>query len=169
MLRGNGRGAEHEAGDHHSCQGVGARRRSVCVTPLRRHGVFGGASQRAFEVDEHVQAEKQEPDHGGRAVKPARDLERVPVQESHRDAAAEQDDCRCDEQRREQAHRDLRRPLDHVRTATQVVARESPTGTPQLQEHRRDQGKPDEHVQRHEGVHAEQDRCQLNEDRNQQK
>ena len=75
---------------------------------------------------------------------------------------------RCHEERCEQAHRDLRGTVLHVGTVAGVVARESPTGARQLQQHGRDQGDTDEHVERHERVHAEQDRRQLDENRNEQ-
>ena len=98
----------------------------------------------------------------------ASDVESLSVQDSHRDAAAEEDDCRRHEERRDQTHRDLRRPKRNVRTAAGVVAREAPPRAPQLQQHRWDQRQPDEHVHRHERVHAEQDRRHLEEDRRQQ-
>jgi hypothetical protein len=91
------------------------------------------------------------------------------VKEPHRDSAAEQDDRRHDEQRREQTHRDLGRPVRDVEPAARVVAREAPSRAYQLQEDRRDQGEPDEHVPRHERMHAEHDGRDLDEDREEQK
>jgi hypothetical protein len=111
-----------------------------------------------------VEAEQDEPDHRGGPVQAARELERVPVQEPHRDSAAEQDHGGGDEERREQAHRELRRAVRDVVAAAGVVAREPPACARQLEEDRRDQGEADEHVQRHERVHAEQDRRDLDED-----
>jgi hypothetical protein len=99
-------------------------------------------------------------------VEPAGELERLPVEEPHRDAAAEQGDRRHDEERREQAHRELRRPVFHVGRTLRVVADESPAGRGELQDDHRYQGEPDEDVPRHERVHAEQHGPDLDRDRN---
>jgi hypothetical protein len=98
----------------------------------------------------------------------ASNLERVSVQKPHRDSAAEENDSRHDEQRREQAHHRLGRPLRHIGAAARVVPDEAPAGRRQLQDDQRDQGEPDEDVPRHERVHAEENGCDLDEDRSDQ-
>jgi hypothetical protein len=70
----------------------------------------------------------------------------VAVEEPHRNSAAEQNDGRNHEQRRKQAHGELRRAVCHVFGAARVVAHETPSGAQQLQDYRRDQGEPDEDV-----------------------
>jgi hypothetical protein len=161
MLRGHRGRAEHQSGDDDRGHRVETGSRS----PNRRARILGGSSPRASQVDEHVQAEKDEPHDRRRAVKAAGELERLPVQEPHRDAAAEEDHRRRHEQRREQAHRDLRRAFRDVRAAARVVAGEPPGGARELQQNRRDQREADEDVQRHERVHAEQDGSDLDEHR----
>ncbi len=91
------------------------------------------------------------------------------MEEAHRDPAAEENDRRHDEERREQAHRRPRRPVGHVGAVARVVAEEPPAGRRQLQDDHRDQGEADEDVPRHECVHAEQDGCYLDDDRREQK
>jgi hypothetical protein len=115
-----------------------------------------------------VHAEEHEPDDRRGTVQPTGDLEGVSVEDPHGDSAPEQDHGRNDEQRREQAHRRLRRALRDIRAAACVVARETPPGAAQLQRDRRDQGETDEHVHRHEGVHAEQDGHDLDGDGSEQ-
>jgi hypothetical protein len=139
VLGGHERCAEHQAADDCNCQGVQARGLPADERPIGPQDILPGASQSPSEIDEHVEAEKQEPDHGGRAVEPTRDLECVSVEEPHRDSAAEQSDRRNDEQRRKQTHRRLRRTVRHVWMATRVVAREAPAGADELEDDRRDQ------------------------------
>jgi hypothetical protein len=95
-------------------------------------------------------------------------LQRLPVQEPHRDSAPEQDAGRNDEERRKQPHRELRRAMLHIRAASRVVADEAPAGACQLQQDDRNQGDSEEDVPRHERVHPEQDSRDLDEDRSQQ-
>jgi hypothetical protein len=140
--------AEHKAADDRSRQGVGAPRSPVNGSCLRRHCILCRASHRPSEIDEHVQAEKREPDDRRGTVETTGDLERVSVEEPHCDSTPEQDHGRSDEQRCEQAHRRLRRSLRHIRVAVRVVAHETPPGAAQLQDDHRDQGETDEHVHR---------------------
>ena len=98
-------------------------------------------------------------------MEPAGDLECVSVEQPHADSAAEQNDRRHDQERREQAHRRLRRPVRHIGATARVVADEAPAGGRELQDDQRDQGDPDEDMPRHERVHAEQDSGDLEEDR----
>src|SRR5579862_1287836 len=59
-------------------------------------------------------------------------------------------------------------PCATYASATGVVAEKAPAGTAQFQQNRWDQGDADEDVQRHERVHAEQNRRQLDRDGNEQ-
>ena len=160
---------EHQTADDCGRQRVSAGGLPADGCRVVRQDIVCGASQRLSEIDEHVQPEEQEPDHRRRAMELARDLECMSVQQPHRDSAAEQNDRRHDQERREQAHRRLRRPLRHIGAAARVVPDKAPTGGRQLQDDQRDQGEPDEDVPRHERVHAEQDRCALDEHRSEQK
>jgi hypothetical protein len=153
VLRRHQGGAEHQSDDDDGGDGIGACTRS----PNRRARIIGCAPPRAPQIDEHVHPEEDEPDDRRRAVEVAGELERVAVQEPHRDAAAEEDDRRRHEQRREQPQRDLRRPFRDVGPTARVVAGEPQAGARQLEQDGRDQSEPDEDVQRHERVHAEQD------------
>ena len=101
-------------------------------------------------------------------MEPAGDLEGVPVQEPHRHPAPEQHHRGDDEKRREQAHRQLWRPVRHVRAAARVVPDEPPARRRELQHDRRDQGQPDEDVPRHERVHTEKDGRDLENHRSEQ-
>jgi hypothetical protein len=165
VLQGHRCAAEHQAEEHDGRQGGCSPGGAAHGLAPRRQGIFGGASQGAAQVHEDVQSEEYEPDHRRRAMGAASGLEGVPVEEPHGDAAAEENDGRCDEQWCKQSHRYLRRAKGAVGAAARVIARESPPGARQLQQHRRDQGETDEHVQRHERVHAEQDGRDLDEDR----
>jgi hypothetical protein len=151
------RGAEHQAADDCRRHRICACRPPADSRPVDGLHVARGTSQRSAEIDDHVEAEQREPDHRRGAVKAADDLERVTVEEPHRNSAAEEHDCRHDEQRREQTHGRLWRPLVHIGTATGVVAREPPADAHQLQDDRRNQGKTYEDVYRHERMHPEQD------------
>jgi hypothetical protein len=102
-------------------------------------------------------------------MEPAGDLECVPVEKPHGDPTPEQDHRCNDEERREQAHRELRRPVRHVGATARVVADEPPAGRSQLQQDDRDQGEPDEDVPRHERVHPEQHGRDLDGDGSEQK
>jgi hypothetical protein len=165
VLGGNQRAAEHQPEDDRGSHGIQTGRLAGDWRPILREHIVRRVSQRAPEIDEHVEAEQHKPDHRRRAMESAGDLERVPAQEPHGDPTPEQDHRRHDEGRREQAHRQLWRPLRHVRATPLVVANEAPPGGRQLQDDRRDQGEPDEHVPRHEGVHPEQNGRDLHEDR----
>ncbi len=158
------------------------RPRTTAVARPYRRAVFPGTGarssgrtssavllQRAPEIDEDVEAEQQEPDHRRRAVEPAGDLERVPVEEPHGDPTPEQHDRRHDEERREQTHRQLRLSMHHIGVFVRVVPNEAPAGGRQLQDDHRDQGEPDEHVPRHERVHPEQHGRDLDDDGSKQK
>ena len=90
------------------------------------------------------------------------------MEEAHRDPAAEEHDCRDDEERREQAHRRARRPVRDVGAVAGVVPDEPPAGGRQLQDDHRDEGQTDEDVPRHERVHAEQDGRHFDDDRSKQ-
>jgi hypothetical protein len=168
VLHGHRCAAEHQAEEHDGRQRGCAPGGPAHGLPLRRQGIFGGASQGASQVNEDVQAEEYEPDHRRRAVDAASGLEGVPVEESHGDAAGEENDGSRDEHWCKQSHRYLRRAKGAVGAAARVIAHESPPGARQLQEHRRDQGETDEHVHRHERVHAQQDGCDLDDDRDEQ-
>jgi hypothetical protein len=163
------RGAEHETADDRRSEPVETSGLPGDGRPFGRQDIAGGTSQRLPEIDEHVQTQEHEPNHRRRPVQPARDLEGVPVQQPHRDAAAEEDDRRHDEQRCQQTHRRLWRSVCDIGTTARVVAREPPAGAEQLEDNCRDQGEADEHVPRHERVHTEQDGGDLDEDRSEQK
>jgi hypothetical protein len=75
VLGGHERAPEHEAADDCCRQGVQACRLAGDERPLGREDIVGRASQRPPEIDEYVEAEKQEPDHRRRPVEPAGDLE----------------------------------------------------------------------------------------------
>ena len=156
VLGRNERAAEHQAEDDGGRKGVQPGRLAGDVRRTVRENVISRPSQRAPEIDEHVKAEQQEPDHRRRAVEPAGYVERVPVEEPHGDPAPEQDDRRHDEERRQQAHGQLWWPVRHVGAAPGVVPHEPPARGRQLQDDHRDQSDPDEDVPRHERVHAEQ-------------
>lgn len=160
--------AEHQAADDRRRQPVKAGSLPRDGLPLGGQDVVRCAPQRASKIDEHVEAEQQEPHHRRRTMEPTGDLERMPVEKSHGDSTSEQHHCGHDEQRREQPHRQLWRPVRHVRTSARVVAGESPARCRELQQDHRDQGEPDEDVPRHERVHSEQDRGDLDEDRHEQ-
>jgi hypothetical protein len=169
VLGGNEGAAEYQAKDDCGRQGVQARRLPGDVRPLVREDIVRRPSQRAPEIDEHVEAEQQEPDHRRRAMEPAGDLERVPMEKSHGDPAPEQNHRRHDEERREQAHRRLWGPVGHVGATARVVANEAPSGGRQLQDDHRDQGEPDKDMPRHERVHPEQNGRHLHDDGSKQK
>jgi hypothetical protein len=160
---------QHGAEDDYRGQCVEARGLPRDRSPFGRQDVAHGAAQRPSEIDQDVQAEEHEPDDRCRTMEPAGELEGVSVQEAHRHAAPEEHDCRCDEQRREQSHGDLRRTVFHVGPTARVVAGEPPAGGRQLQDDRRDKGEPHEDVPRHEAVDSEQDGRDLDEDRSEQK
>jgi hypothetical protein len=168
VLGGNERAAEHQAADSCDRQRVQAGGLPSDRSRLGRQDLVRRPSQRPAEIDEHMEAEQQEPDHRRRAVEPASDLQRLAVEEPHRDSAAEQNHRRHDEERRQQAHRELRRTVRHVGAAARVVADEPPAGRRQLQDDHRDQSEPDEDVPRHERVHPEQDGGDLDDDRGEQ-
>jgi len=165
VLGGNECTAEHQAADDCGRQCVSAGRVPADGCPIGRPDIICRVSQRPPQIDEHVQPEEQEPDHRRRAMEPAGDLECVSVEQPHRDSAAEQNDGRHDEERREQAHRRLGRPVRHIGATARVVADEAPAGGRELQDDQRDQGDPDEDMPRHERVHAEQHTGDLEEDR----
>jgi hypothetical protein len=169
VLGRNERAAEHQAADDCGRQRVSAGRLAAHECPVAGPDVVCGVSQRPAEIDEHVQPEQQKPDHRRRAMEPARDLECGSVEKPHRDSAAEENDGRHDEERREQAHRRLWRPVSHIGPTARVVPGEAPAGGRQLQNDQWDQREPDEDVPRHERVHAEQNGCDLDEDRSEQK
>jgi hypothetical protein len=169
VLGGNEGAAEHQAEDDRGRHGVQAGRLPGNVRPIVREDIVRRPPQRAPEIDEHVEAEQQEPDHRRRAVEPAGELERVPMEEPHGDPTPEQNHRRHDEERREQAHREFRGPVRHIGATARVVADEAPPCGRQLQDDRGDQGEADEDVPRHERVHAEQDGRDLDEDRSEQK
>ena len=165
VLGGNEGAAEHQAENDCRRQGVEAGGLPGDVRrPIVREDVVRRLSQRAREIDEHVETEQQEPDHRRRAMEPPGDLERVPMEEPHRDPAPEQNHRRHDQERREQAHRELRRSVRHVGATARVVANEAPPRGRQLQNHHRDQGEPDEDMPRHERVHPEQNSRDLDDD-----
>ncbi len=168
VLGGHERATEHQAADDCRCQHVEAGGLPAHLGPLGRQDIAGGAYQRPSEIDEHVHTKECQPDHRRRTMETPGDLKRVSVEEPHRDSAAEQNDGRHDEQRRQQTHRRLRRAVRHIGVAARVVAREAPAGADQLQDDRRDQREAYEDVPRHERVHAEQDGRHLDEDRSQQ-
>jgi hypothetical protein len=79
VLRGDERKAEHQSADDRRRHRVGARGAPAHGGTIDRYRVSSGASPRPSEIDEHVQAEQREPDHGSRAVKTSRILERLSV------------------------------------------------------------------------------------------
>ena len=164
VLGGNEGAAEHQTKDERGRQRVEAGRLPRDVRPLVREDIVRRASQRAREIDEHVEAEQQEPDHRRRAMEPPRDLERVPMEEPHGDPAREQNHRRHDEERRQQAHRELWRSVRHIGATARVVPGEPPAGRGQLQDDHRDQREPDEDVPRHERVHPEEHGRDLDDD-----
>jgi hypothetical protein len=168
VLGGYGCGTEHQAADDHGRQRVHAGGPPADGSSFGRQDVTGGASERPSQIDEDMQSEQPQPDHRRGPVQTARDLEPVPVQETHRHSAAEEDERRHDEQRREQSHRNLRWPVRDIGPAARVVAREAPAGGRQLQSDHRDEGEPDEYVPRHEAVDAEQDGRDLDDDGSEQ-
>ena len=169
VLSGNERAAEDQTEDDGGCQRIDTRAPPADRPEIGRHDVSYGASHGPSEVDEHVQTQQHEPDDRRGSVETTRDLECMPVEESHRHPAAEEDDRGRHKQGREQPHRRLRRALLHIGAAARVIAREPPPRARELEEHRRDQGKTDEHVPRHERVHAEQDRRDHDEHGSEQK
>jgi hypothetical protein len=96
----HGHDAEQKATDDDRRKGVGASPAAAQRFPAGRQ-VLGRPAERSLQIDDHVQAEKQEPDHRSRAVKVARDLKRLSVQDPQRDTAAEEHHGRRDEQRRQ--------------------------------------------------------------------
>jgi hypothetical protein len=169
VLGRNERRAQHQAADDCGRQRVQALGLPPDRSPLGRQDIVRRPSQRPAEIDKHVEAEQQEPDHRSRAVKPAGDLERLAVKKAHRDTAAEQNDGRHDEERREHTHGRLRRPVRHVGAAARVVPDEPPAGGRELQQDDGDESEPDEDVPRHERVHSEQNGRDLDRDRSEQK
>jgi hypothetical protein len=169
VLGGNEGSAEHQAEDDGGRHGVQAGRLPGNVRPIVRADIVRRPPQRPPEIDEHVKAEQQEPDHRRRAMEPARELERVPMEEPHGDPTPEQNDGRHYEERGEQTHRELRGPVRDIGATACVVAGEAPSRGRQLQHDRRDQGEADEDVPRHERVHPEQNGRNLDEDRSEQK
>jgi hypothetical protein len=101
VLGGDGYATEHEAQNDDGSHGDPARRPPANAVLDRQPHVGGRTSQGSSEIDEHVYAEKQEPDHRRRAVETSSDLQLVPVEEPHRDPAAKQHDSRHHEDRSE--------------------------------------------------------------------
>jgi hypothetical protein len=126
------------------------------------------ADHGAAEIDQDVDPDEHQPDHRGRSMESPSGVQRLAVEEPHRDAAPEQHDRGCDEERRQDPHHGVRRTVGHVVVAAGVVANEPPAGARQLQQQRRDQRESDEDVPRHEGVDAENDRDQLDRNRSEE-
>jgi hypothetical protein len=97
VLCGHGHHAEKQAADDDRCQGIGASPAAGQRLPHGRQ-VLGRPAQCRLQIDDHVHAEKQEPDHRSRTVQVARDLEPSSPQHPHRDTAAEEHHrCRNEE------------------------------------------------------------------------
>ncbi len=124
----------------------GNRRPLPLVLAVAGSAVLGGASYGAPQVNDDVQSKECEPDHGGRRPWDGgrgRSLGRGHAGGGpHGYATTEQGELSPQRtERREQAHRQLRRPVGQIGAAAGVVTHAPRTGARQLQgRHRRDQG-----------------------------
>jgi hypothetical protein len=80
VLGGHERSPEQETANDGRCERVEASGFPADRFLVGRQDIGGGASQRASEVDQHVHAEEQEPDHRRRAVQAPGELECVSVE-----------------------------------------------------------------------------------------
>jgi hypothetical protein len=74
MLGWDGGGAGHESDNQGCCEGVPAPGRALDFSTRGGTEVVAAAGQGAFEVDEHVNADQDEPDDRGGAVDATGDL-----------------------------------------------------------------------------------------------